>query len=167
MIEFATTDLCDAHETGFASGELQVMTPALRSFGMRSKFAGPAATLKLFEDNVLLAEAVRSAGAGRVLVVDAGGSVRCAVLGGNLAKAAENNGWAGLVIGGAIRDTGEVAACDIGVFALATNPRRSSKRGAGEREIPITVQGALVAPGMWVYADSDGVVVSARALHAS
>jgi regulator of ribonuclease activity A len=166
MIEFATTDLCDAHEAAIESGDLQVLAPGLRSFGMRSKFAGQATTLKLFEDNLLLAEAVRGAGAGRVLVVDAGGSVRCAVMGGNLAKAAEHNGWAGVVISGAIRDVGEIAACDIGVLALAVNPRRPAKRG-GERDVLVTVQGARVAPGAWVYADADGAIVSPRPLHAS
>lgn len=166
MIEFATTDLCDAHEAAFDTGEVQVMAPGLRSFGGRRKFAGSAVTLKLFEDNLLLAEMVRTVGGGRVLVVDAASSLRCAVLGGNLAKAAEANGWAGIVIGGAIRDVGEVAQCDVGVFALASNPRRPAKRGGGFRDIPITVQGARVLPGMWIYADADGVVVAVRAIHA-
>jgi regulator of ribonuclease activity A len=165
MIEFATTDLCDAHEDLLASGDLHVMAPGLRSFGQRAKFAGPAATLKIFEDNVLLAEAVRSAGAGRVLVVDAGASLRCAVLGGNLAKAAEKNGWAGVVIAGAVRDIAEVAGCDVGVLALGLNPRRSVKLGGGERETTIIVQSARVAPGSWIYADTDGVLVSSRPLH--
>jgi regulator of ribonuclease activity A len=166
MIEFATTDLCDAHEVALASGALQVLAPGLRSFGLRSKFAGQVATLKLWEDNLLLAETVRTAGAGRVLVVDAGASVRCAVLGGNLAKAAAQSGWAGLVICGAIRDVGEVAACDLGVLALAVNPRRPGKRGGGERDGAINVQGARVALGMWLYADADGAIVSDSALHA-
>lgn len=165
MIEFATTDLCDAHEALFDTGELQVMTPGLRSFGGRAKFAGSAVTLKLFEDNLALAELVRTPGGGRVLVVDAASSIRSAVLGGNLAKAAETSGWAGIVIGGAIRDVGEVAACDLGVLALASNPRRPAKRGGGFRDIVVTVQGARVAPGMWIYADADGVLVGARALH--
>jgi len=165
MIEFATTDLCDAHETAFASGDLQVMSPGLRSFGMRRKFAGQAVTLKLFEDNVELAELVRAPGDGRVLVVDAAESQRCAVVGGNLGKAAAQNGWAGLVIGGAIRDVDELAACDLGVLALASNPRRPAKRGGGVRDITINVQGARVAPGMWIYADADGVVVASRPLH--
>lgn len=165
MIEFATTDLCDAHEALLDTGELQVMTPGLRSFGGRAKFAGVAVTLKLFEDNLALAELVRTAGGGRVLVVDAAASLRSAVLGGNLAKAAAANGWAGLVIGGAIRDVGEVVACDLGVLALASNPRRPAKRGGGFRDIVVTVQDARVVPGMWIYADADGVLVAARALH--
>jgi regulator of ribonuclease activity A len=143
------------------------MAPGLRSFGRRTKIAGQASTLKLFEDNLLLADAVRTPGMGRVLVVDAGASSRCAVLGGNLAKAAEQNGWAGVLIAGAIRDVGEIAGCDVGVFALAVNPRRPGKRGGGQRDVAVTVQGARVAPDMWLYADADGVVVSVRALHAT
>jgi regulator of ribonuclease activity A len=165
MIEFATTDLCDAHEAAIDTGDVQVMAPGLRSFGRREKFAGSATTLKLFEDNLALAEIVHTPGAGRVLVVDAAASLRCAVLGGNLAKAAEANGWAGVVIGGAIRDVAELVLCDLGVLALATNPRRPAKRGGGFRDIPVTVQGARVLPGMWLYADADGVIVAARALH--
>jgi regulator of ribonuclease activity A len=166
VIDFATTDLCDAHEAALASGELQVMAPGLRSFGQRTRFAGEARTLALFEDNLELAELVRSPGRGHVLVVDGGASLRCAVLGGNLAKAAAINGWAGVVISGAVRDVGEIAACDVGVLALATNPRRPAKRGGARPDLPVMVQGARVVPGMWVYADADGVVVAARALHA-
>lgn len=165
MIEFATTDLCDAHEAALAAGELQIMAPGLQSFGRRSKFAGPAATLKLFEDNLLLAETVRTPGEGRVLVVDAGASMRCAVLGGNLGKAAEQNGWAGLLIAGAVRDVGELVDCELGVLALAAHPRRPAKRGTGERDTVVIVQGVRVVPGMWVYADRDGVLVALRALH--
>jgi regulator of ribonuclease activity A len=166
MIEFATADLCDTHEAALDSGDLQVMIPGLRSFGGRDRFAGPAVTLKVFEDNLVLAELVRTAGNGRVLVVDAASSLRCAVLGGNLAKAAEANGWAGIVIGGAIRDVDEVARCDVGVLGLASNPRRPAKRGGGLRDLPIIVQGARVLPDMWIYADTDGVLVSSRLLHA-
>lgn len=167
MIDFATTDLCDAHEAALESGELQVMSPGLRSFGKRAKFAGPAVTLAVFEDNLELAALVRSEGKGRVLVVDACGSLRRAVLGGNLAKAAETNGWAGVVIAGAIRDVGEIAACDLGVLALAANPLRPGKRGGAQRDVPVKVQGVHVVPGMWVYADADGVLVASRALHPS
>jgi regulator of ribonuclease activity A len=167
MSAFATSDLCDAHESALESGELQVMAPGLRSFGRHSAFAGPASTLKLFEDNSLLAEMVRTPGGGRVLVVDAGGSLRRAVLGGNLAKAAEANAWAGVIIAGAIRDVAEVAACNLGVLALGVNPRRSAKRGEGERDVVIAVQGTRIAPGMWIYADSDGILVSTRALLAA
>ena len=157
----ATTDLCDAHEAALASGALQVMAPGLLCFGRRQRFAGPAVTLKLFEDNSLLADAVKTAGDGRVLVVDAGGSLRCAVFGGNLALAAAKNGWAGLVINGCVRDSDEIDACDIGVRALALHPRRSVKRGVGEREVAVSFLGVSIRPGAWIYADRDGVLVSA------
>mgnify|MGYP001445937715 CR=1 FL=1 len=163
-MRISTTDLCDAHEDRLADGRLQVLRPGLLRFGQRREFAGPAVTLKLFEDNALLAETVKRAGEGRVLVVDGGGSTRCAVLGGNLAKAAADNDWAAVVIDGAVRDADEIDACAIAVCALALQPRRSIKRGSGERDVAVTVLGALVRPGMWVYGDRDGVLVSATSL---
>lgn len=166
MTQFpATTDLCDAHEALFDSGELRVLGPGLLAFGARTRFCGPARTVKLFEDNTLLAQAVKEPGAGQVLVVDAGGSTRCAVLGGNLARAAADNGWAGLIIYGAVRDVDEIDGCAIGVRALAVMPRRSIKRGEGQRDLVVEVFGQRVRPGDWVYADRDGVVVSASPLH--
>jgi len=161
----ATTDLCDAHEAMFDSGELRLLAPGLLSFGARGRFIGIARTLKLFEDNSLLAQAVKEPGAGQVLVVDAGGSTRCAVLGGNLARSAADNGWSGIVVDGAVRDVDEIDGCDVGVRALAVSPRRSIKRGEGQRDLVVRVCGALVRPGDWVYADRDGVLVSARRLH--
>jgi len=161
----ATTDLCDAHEAMFDSGELRLLAPGLLSFGARGRFFGIARTLKLFEDNSLLAQAVKEPGAGQVLVVDAGGSTRCAVLGGNLARSAADNGWSGIVVDGAVRDVDEIDGCDVGVRALAVSPRRSIKRGEGQRDLVVRVCGALVRPGDWVYADRDGVLVSARRLH--
>ncbi|MCU0764678.1 MAG: ribonuclease E activity regulator RraA [Burkholderiaceae bacterium] len=160
-----TTDLCDANEALFDSGELQLLAPGLLCFGARQRFCGTAATLKLFEDNTLLAQAVKEAGDGRVLVVDAGGSTRCAVLGGNLARNAADNGWAGVVVYGAVRDVDEIDACAVGVRALAVTPRRSIKRGEGQRDLAVSVFGARVRPGDWVYADRDGVLVSSRPLH--
>lgn len=159
-----TADLCDAHEAALADGTLRVMQPGLVSFGRRVSFAGPAATLKVFEDNSLVAEAVKSAGDGRVLVVDGGGSLRCALVGGNLASAAAQNGWAGLLINGCVRDTEEINATQIGVRALACHPRRSGKRGEGQRELPVHFLGVTIRPGEWIYADADGVLVSATAL---
>lgn len=167
MFDFATTDLCDAHEDLLAGGVPRVVMVPLLAFGQRQRFAGPAATLKLFEDNSLLAEAVKSAGAGRVLVVDAGASTRCAVLGGNLAAAAAANGWAGVLVAGAVRDADEIDACAIGIRALALCPRRSVKRGQGERGLAIDFLGVRVTPGDWVYVDRDGVLIADRALHSS
>jgi regulator of ribonuclease activity A len=159
-----TTDLCDAHEDALDDGSLRAMQPGLLRFGARVEFAGPAATLKIFEDNSLLAEAVRTAGEGRVLVVDAGGSLRCAVFGGNLAAAAAANGWAGVIVNGCVRDVAEIDSAAIGVRALALHPRRAAKRGQGQRDVPVTFLGTTVRSGEWIYADADGVLVSARAL---
>ena len=161
-----TTDLCDANEEALADGTLRVFDPGLVVLGARVAFAGPAATLKVFEDNSLIADAVKTPGEGRVLVIDAGGSLRCAVFGGNLAACAAKNGWAGVFINGCARDAGEVNAADIGVRALALHPRRSVKRGEGQRDVPVTFRGVTVRPGEWIYADADGVLVSARPLAA-
>lgn len=160
-----TTDLCDAHEALFDTGALRVLGPGLLAFGARERFCGPARTIKLFEDNSLLAQAVKEPGNGQVLVVDAGGSVRCAVLGGNLARNAADNGWAGVVVFGAVRDVEEIDACAVGVRALAVTPRRSIKRGEGQRDLVIFAFGARISPGDWIYADRDGVVVSSQPLH--
>lgn len=160
----ATTDLCDANEAALAAGALRVLAPGLIALGARVAFSGQAVTLKVFEDNSLIADAVKTAGEGRVLVVDAGGSLRCAVFGGNLAAAAAKNGWAGVVINGCARDSAEIDAVDIGVRALALHPRRSVKRGEGQRDLPVTLLGVTVKPGEWIYADADGVLVSASAL---
>jgi regulator of ribonuclease activity A len=160
----ATTDLCDAHEDRLAEGKLRVFAPGWLCFGRRAHFHGTAMTLKLFEDNSLLAEAVKEPGDGKVLVVDAGGSMRCAVLGGNLAMTAARNHWQGVIVFGAVRDADEIDSCDLGVRALALNPRRSVKRGEGQRDIVLEIQGVAVRPGTWVYADRDGILVSDSAL---
>jgi regulator of ribonuclease activity A len=159
-----TTDLCDANEPALADGTLRVVDPGLASFGARAAFLGQAATLKLFEDNSLIADAVKTPGEGRVLVVDAGGSRRCAVFGGNLAAAAAKNGWAGVIVYGCVRDSAEINAVDLGVRALALHPRRPAKRGEGQRDLPVTFLGVTVHPGDWIYADADGVLVSSTAL---
>jgi regulator of ribonuclease activity A len=162
--EWATTDLCDANEALFATGELRVVPPGWLCFGRRMQFHGPAVTLKFFEDNSTLADAVKQPGHGRVLVVDAGGSTRCGVLGGNLAAAAAGNEWAGVIVYGAIRDANEIDGCELGVRALALNPRRSIKRGEGQRDVPIEFNGVAVRPGEWVYADRDGILISSKVL---
>jgi regulator of ribonuclease activity A len=158
-MKFKTADLCDQF-----SSELQVVDPVFRHFGGRVQFAGPAATIKCFEDNSRVKEAVGEPGRGRVLVVDAGGSLRCAMLGDLLAKQAAQNGWTGVVIFGCVRDSVDMAEFNLGVAALATLPLRSEKRGEGQREIPIQIPGASVRPGDWVYADEDGIVIARRQL---
>jgi regulator of ribonuclease activity A len=161
-----TTDLCDEHEALFDTGALQVLEAGLLAFGARERFCGTARTIKLFEDNSMLAQAVKEAGDGQVLVVDAGGSRRCAVLGGNLARNAADSGWAGIIVFGAVRDIEEIDGCAIGVRALAVTPRRSIKRGEGQRDLAISAFGARIRPGDWIYADRDGVLVSTQRLHA-
>ena len=160
---FATCDLCDAHEAD-TSGAFRVLPPVFRDFGAARKFCGPVATVRAIEDNSRVREAVNEPGAGRVLVVEGGGSVRRALVGGNLAAAAAKNGWAGIVVDGAVRDLAELAAAGVPVKALALMPLRSMKRGEGQRDIPVEVQGVPVRPGDWLYADEDGVVVSATPL---
>ena len=161
---FATCDLCDAHEED-TSGAFRVLPPVFRDFGAAVRFSGPVATLRCVEDNSLVREAVNSPGQGRVLVVDGGGSVRRALVGGNLASAAAKNGWAGVVVNGAVRDAGEMADTGIGIKALALMPLRSAKRGEGQRDLVLEIQGVPVRPGDWLYADEDGIVVSAARLN--
>lgn len=165
VASFATTDLLDANEAEVDAGQIQVLQPALIALGKRRAFAGEVVTLKLFEDNSLLADLVKTPGSDRVIVVDAGGSLRCGVFGGNLAAVAARNGWAGIVINGCARDADEIDGCDIGLRALALNPRRSVKRGEGQREVTVSFLGATIRPGDWLYADRDGVIVSRRPLH--
>lgn len=157
---FATCDLCDANEDKLANGSLSVLPPVFHSFGKRAAFAGPAFTLKVFEDNVLVRTALETPGAGRVLVVDGGASLRCALVGGNLGVLAEKNGWAGIIVNGCIRDSVEINTCDIGVRALATHPQRSIRKGLGESDIRVSIAGVAVNPGYWIYADEDGILVS-------
>jgi len=156
---FATTDLCD--EFG---AEVSVAEPLLRDWGGAGSFAGPIETLRVFEDNALVRQTLEGPGQGRVLVVDGGGSLRTALVGGSLAALAHRNGWAGLVVHGCIRDAAEIAATPIGVKALGAIPRKSAKAGAGERGVPVTFAGVTFFPGAHLYADRDGIVVADRNL---
>lgn len=158
-MSFKTADLCDEY-----SAELQVAQPVFKSYGGRPTFSGPASTVKCFEDNSRVKEAVGEPGKGRVLVVDAGGSKRCAVLGDLLAKQAADNGWSGVVVHGCIRDSADIAAFNLGVLALGTLPLRSERKNEGQRDVAIEVAGVRVKPGDWIYADEDGLVVSPRKL---
>jgi len=137
--------------------------PFLR-FGRRASFSGPVQTVKCFEDNVLLRAELESPGRGRVLAVDAGGSTRIAVMGDKLAGFAIQNGWAGVVLNGAIRDSAEIDAMEIGLRALAASPKKSAKAGAGQVGAPIHMGGVSISPGDWIYADEDGVLVAGRKL---
>ena len=158
---FATCDLCDAHKDGQTP---RVLPPVFTDFGGRGRFCGPVSTVKCFEDTSLVKEAVDSPGHGRVLVVDGGGSLRRALVGGNLGAAAARNGWAGVVVDGCVRDVAELAACATGIRALAAVPLPTVKREEGQRDVPVQVQGTWVRPGDWLYADADGIVVAERAL---
>lgn len=166
---FATCDLCDAHKND-TSGDFRVLPPVFRDFGAVQKFAGPVVTVKCFEDNSLVKAAVDSDGTietpqgkvGQVLVVDGGGSLRRALLGGNLGAAAARNGWAGVVIDGCVRDTAELSTHAVGIRALAAMPMPTEKRNEGQAGVAVQVQGVWVRPGDWLYADEDGMVVAAK-----
>jgi regulator of ribonuclease activity A len=153
-----TCDLCDQFKAD-TSGAFRVLPPVFKAFGQRREFAGTVYTVKCREDNTLVKAACDSPGHGRVLVVDGGGSLRTALVGGNLAAAAAANAWAGIVIDGGIRDVAELDACDIGFRALALVPMPPAKRGEGQTEVPVMIQGVWVRPGDWLVADADGVVV--------
>jgi len=155
---FATCDLCDLHKND-CSGRFRVLPPVFRDFGGIGSFSGPVSTVKCFEDNSLVKAAVDSPGQGRVLVVDGGASLRCALLGGNLGAAAARNGWTGVVVNGCVRDVRELAQCSIGIRALAAMPLPTEKRQEGQRDVAIQVQGLWVYPGDWLYADDDGMVL--------
>ncbi len=162
-LEFATCDFCDTHKND-TDGAFRVLPPVFHDYGKRRKFAGRVVTVKCFEDNSLVKAALDSPGEGRVLVVDGGGSLRRALVGGNLGAAGARNGWAGIVVDGCVRDSAELAACDLGIRALALMPLPTEKRNVGERDVAVQVQGVWVRPGDWLYADEDGIVVSATAL---
>ena len=151
----STADLCDEHGDG-----VQVCEPIFHAFGGRSAFAGPVSTVRCFEDNSRVREAVESPGNGRVLVVDGGGSRRRALLGDKLGVAAVKNGWSGVIIHGCIRDSVELGRMALGIRALGTMPLRSEKRGEGERDVPVRFAGVTFRPGDHVVVDEDGIVLS-------
>ncbi|MFT3766937.1 MAG: ribonuclease E activity regulator RraA [Minicystis sp.] len=155
----ATTDLCDAH-----GDAVRVVAPLFRDFGGRRRFAGTIVTIKVHEDNVLVRAALGEPGEGRVLVVDGGGSLRTALLGDQLAQLARDSGWSGVVVYGCVRDAEAMSAIEVGVKALATHPRKSGKKGWGERDVPVTFGGVTFVPGEWLCADADGIVVATRPL---
>jgi regulator of ribonuclease activity A len=159
--DFATCDLCDAHKND-SDGGFRVLPPVFRDFGGVTAFSGPVSTVKCFEDNSLVKAALDTPGNGRVLVVDGGGSLRRALVGGNIGAAAAKNGWAGVVIDGCVRDVAELAAAQVGIRALASMPLPTEKRNEGQRDVAVQVQGQWVRPGDWLYADADGIVVMAQ-----
>lgn len=162
-IQISTPDLCDQYETD-PQFELQVVAPLLSHYGATQAFCGEIGTVKCFEDNSLVAQQVKSAGLGRVLVVDGGASMRCSLLGDQLAAAALENGWAGIVINGCIRDVEIIAPMAIGVMAIASIPLKTVKAGKGSLDVPVSFAGADFSPGHYVYADQTGILVSNKNL---
>jgi regulator of ribonuclease activity A len=156
-----TADLCD--EFG---AEVRVAEPLFRDWGGSIAFAGPIETVRVFEDNALVRQVLETHGRGRVLVVDGGGSLRTALVGGNLAALAHRNEWTGLLIHGCVRDSEELRTVPIGVKALAAVPRKSGKRGEGEQGVAVTFAGLTFTRGCHLYADRDGVIIANRDLRA-
>ncbi|KAK9807164.1 hypothetical protein WJX73_002944 [Symbiochloris irregularis] len=164
----ATADLCDVFLTDpvdiVTERKVQIMDPIFQNYGGNARFKGQAATVKCYENNPLVRKALEEQGDGRVLVVDGGGSKRCALLGDNIAEMGHKNGWTGIIINGCIRDSEDINKMPLGVKALTTYPLKSSKRDLGLRDVPVTIAGVTVKAGDWIYADRDGVLVSAEEL---
>lgn len=154
-MHYITPDLCDAYPD-----LIQVVEPMFSNFGGRDSFGGQIVTVKCFEDNSRVKELAELDGSGKVLVVDGGGSMRCALLGDMIAERAAHNGWHGVVIYGCVRDVDMLAQTDLGVQALASHPLRSNRRGAGDLDLAVTFAGVTFRPGEYVYADNNGIIVS-------
>ncbi len=155
MMTFATAALYDEYEEN-----LQIAMPMFNDYGGNLEFCGPVSTVKVFEDNSLVKIALEEPGEGRVLVVDGNASLKCALLGDMLAEQGAKNGWAGIIVYGCIRDAAVIADIAIGVKALNTNPRKSVKKGIGERDVSVSFADVTISPGDYIYADADGFVVS-------
>jgi regulator of ribonuclease activity A len=154
-VTFATADLYDTHLDALQSCHLQ-----LRQFGARRAFSGPIVTVRCHHDNVVLKATVSEAGHGRVLVVDGAGSLEAALMGDMIATIAAGNGWAGVVINGAVRDVAVLATVDLGIKALGSNPRKSRKDGVGDRDLDITFGGVTFHPGDLLFSDDDGILTA-------
>lgn len=157
--DFTTCDLYDADES------LQSVSSQLRNFGAREKFSGRIRTLRCYQDNSILKQIVGTAGHGQVLVVDGSGSLDAALLGDMIAKTAAQNGWEGLVIYGAVRDSVELATVDLGIKALGTNPRKTQKLDSGSPEVELRFGSVTFQPGMMLYSDQDGILVESAIQH--
>lgn len=155
----STPDLCDAHEN-----EVLVLEPIFNNYGGKGAFGGEVVTVKCFEDNSLVKEQLALSGNGRVLVVDGGGSLRRALLGDMIAESATKNGWSGVVIYGAIRDVDAIADLNLGVQAIGVIPLKTEKRGIGDLNVSVRFAGVEINPGDYIYADNNGIIVSADSL---
>jgi len=156
---FSTPDICDAY-----SGRIQVLEPSFKDFGGKRKFHGEIVTVKCYEDNSMVKNTLATAGQGRVLVVDGGGSLRCALLGDLLGAMAIENGWKGVLVNGCVRDVEILKGMELGVRALESHPRKSEKRGEGERDVIVRFAGVSIEPGQYLYADENGTVVAREKL---
>jgi regulator of ribonuclease activity A len=154
-----TADLFDRHGDSLASCDLQ-----FAEYGGRARFGGRIRTVQCYQDNALLKRLLSEPGDGQVLVVDGGGSLHTALVGDLIAGMAQANGWAGVVINGAVRDVTELRRIAIGIKALGSNPRKSGKTGAGQADVTVSFGGVAFRPGAHLYSDEDGIVVSDRAL---
>ncbi len=161
MAEIRTADIFDAHED---TGQVRSCETQFQQFGGRREMAGPVRTVKCYEDNTLVKQTLSEPGNGAILVVDGGGSLRSALLGDMIGEMAVKNGWAGIIIWGAVRDTLALKQLDIAIKAVGSNPRRSKKDGAGQVDVPVTFGGATFTPGSWIYSDDDGVLTAASEL---
>lgn len=164
-VPFVTCDLLDDHP----DKELQVVIPSMdgkffQSYGARKSFGGQVMTVKCFEDNSRVKELLATDGTGKVLVVDGGASMRCALMGDMIAESAANNHWNGVIIYGCVRDVDAIAELDLGVHALAAIPQKSNRKGVGETDIPLSFGGVSIQSGDFIYADNNGIVVSKEQL---
>ncbi|MGJ0492203.1 ribonuclease E activity regulator RraA [Methylobacter sp.] len=160
-MNFTTADLCDAHSE---EEHFQIAEPLFKSYGANPAFCGRITTLKVFEDNVLVRRTLEEKVENRVLVIDGGGSHRCALLGSNLTRLAVDNGWQGIVIYGCLRDSAIIDQLPIGIRALHTHPLKSHKRGIGDRDLLVTFAGVNFKKDHFLYADTDGIIVSGTML---
>ena len=154
-MNYNVPDLCDAYPE-----LIEVVAPIFKCFGARESFGGIITTIKCFEDNSLVADTVKESGENKVLIVDGGGSTRCGLLGDNLAQEAVSNGWQGIVIYGCIRDIDIINRLDLGVKAINANPKKSVKRGMGQRDLPVSFGSVLFNPGEFAYGDNNGLIIS-------
>jgi regulator of ribonuclease activity A len=152
----ATADLVDEHGEALQSCDLQ-----FRQLGGRTAFSGPIVTVRCFQDNALLKSVLSEPGDGRVLVIDGAGSLHTALMGDLIAGLGVTNGWSGAIINGAVRDVATLRTLQLGIKALGSNPRKSAKTGAGERDVPVEFGGVTFTPGDTVFSDDDGIVVLA------
>ena len=157
--EYVLPDLCDAYPDA-----IEVADPIFMCFGSRQSFGGIITTIKCYEDNSLVADTVKESGVNRVLIVDGGGSTRCSLLGDNLAQEAVNNGWEGIVIFGCIRDVDVINRLDLGVKAINSNPKKSVKRGLGEKDQSVAFGSVIFNPGEFAYGDNNGLIVAKNSL---